>query len=337
MNRMEQGPALGRREAIARAAAGMGLAGALLAGSGATMPGANASPLPQSPRKRVLRLAHLTDIHVQPERRAGLGLAAALRHVQSLKDKPELVLTGGDLVMDSFAADAARTRTQWDLWQSVLRQECSLGVEHCIGNHDIWGWNHEKSGANGSEPLYGQKWAMEMLGLASRYRAFDRAGWRFIVLDSTFRVGNGYTAKLDDEQFAWLEQTISQTPGTTPVLVLSHIPIISASAYFDGENEKEGDWKVPGSWMHIDARRIKDLFLRHPNVRLCLSGHIHLVDRVDYLGVTYLCNGAVSGGWWKGPNQECEPGYCVVDLFDDGSFEHAYVTYGWEVAPEDRE
>lgn len=118
------------------------------------------------------------------------------------------------------------------------------------------------------------------------------------------------------------------------MVVVSHIPILSASAYFDGDNEKDGDWKVPGAWMHIDARRIKDLFARHANVHLCLSGHIHLVDRVDDLGVTYLCNGAVSGAWWKGPNRECDAGYCVVDLYDDGSFEHAYVTYGWQGVPD---
>lgn len=87
---------------------------------------------------------------------------------------------------------------------------------------------------------------------------------------------------------------------------------------------------APGSRLHIDARRIKDLFVRHPNVRLCLSGHLHLVDRVEYLGVTYLCNGAVSGAWWKGNHQECEPGYALIDLHNDGSFEHRYVTYGWK-------
>ncbi|MBX3407890.1 MAG: metallophosphoesterase [Phycisphaeraceae bacterium] len=325
---------LSRREAIARAAAAMGLGGAVLAGSGAAMPGIALGRPGAGARKRVLRLAHLTDMHVQPERRAGEGFAAALRHVQSHGDRPELIVTGGDLIMDCFAADEARTRAQWDLWSRLLREECSLPLEHCIGNHDIWGWNQEKSGTSGREAMYGHAWALDVLGLASRYRAFDRAGWRFVVLDSTFRVGNTYTARLDEEQFEWLSRTLAETPRSRPVLVLSHIPILSASAFFDGECEKDGDWKVPGSWMHIDARRIKDLFFRHPNVRLCLSGHIHLVDRVDYLGVTYLCNGAVSGAWWKGSNQECEAGYCIVDLYDDGSFEHAYIGFGWAGVPD---
>jgi 3',5'-cyclic-AMP phosphodiesterase len=68
--------------------------------------------------------------------------------------------------------------------------------------------------------------------------------------------------------------------------------------------------------------------LKHPNVKLCLSGHTHLVDRLDYTGVSYFCNGAVSGAWWKGAWQGCEPGYALVNLYDDGSFEREYVVYG---------
>jgi hypothetical protein len=82
--------------------------------------------------------------------------------------------------------------------------------------------------------------------------------------------------------------------------------------------------------MHIDARRIKDFFLKHPNVKLCLSGHVHLWDRLEYNNVTYVCNGAVCGGWWKGSYQETPEGYGLVDLYDDGSFNAEYVRFGWK-------
>src|SRR5262249_35900832 len=36
------------------------------------------------PKGGVLRLAHLTDVHVRPGNRSGAGLAACLRHVQAL-------------------------------------------------------------------------------------------------------------------------------------------------------------------------------------------------------------------------------------------------------------
>ena len=172
---------------------------------------------------------------------------------------------------------------------------------------------------------------MDALGLSQRFRSFDHSGWHFIVLDSTHSHESAtYTAKLDEEQFAWLAADLAATKPGTPVLILSHIPILAACAYFDGDNEESGNWHVPGAWMHIDARRIKDLFQKHPNVKLCLSGHIHLKDRVDYEGVAYLCNGAVCGRWWKGSYQECPPGYTLIDLFEDGSFNHQYVTYGWQ-------
>lgn len=288
---------------------------------------ATVSCAPAAPqRRRVLRLAHLTDIHVQPELNAAAGMARALQHAQNLQDKPEIIFNGGDAIMDALGADKARTQTQWQLWQSVLQNECSLPIVHCIGNHDVWGWK-AKNPAISSEQLYGKQWAMQEFGLSSRYYGFDRAGWHFIVLDSTHFLPGGYIAKLDDEQFEWLQDDLNRTPGTTPICVLSHIPIMCFCAFFDGENEASGDWKIPGAWMHIDARRIKDVFKQHSNIKLCLSGHIHLQDEVEYLGVKYLCNGAVSGNWWEGAYQEFPPAYVVVDLFDDGSSASEYIPY----------
>ncbi len=302
-------------------------AAALLAGAGPAL-GQGVSRA----RQRVLRIAHLTDIHVAPERMAAEGLTACLRHAQSQKDKPDLILSGGDHIMDSISADEARTRQQWELYRKVLKAECSLPVEPCIGNHDCWGLNRKDSRTTGGELLYGKKWAMDALGMEREYRSFDRAGWHFVVLDSTCPKDDSYVARLDDAQFEWLAEDLRRTDPGKPVLILSHIPLLAVCVFFDGENEKSGDWVVPAAWVHIDSRRIKDLFLKHPNVKVCLSGHIHLVDRVEYLGVSYVCNGAVCGAWWKGPYQECDAGYALVDLYNDGSFENRYVQFGWKAA-----
>ena len=178
---------------------------------------------------------------------------------------------------------------------------------------------------------YGKRWTMEVFDLASPYYVVDRGGWRIIVLDSTHPVegGGGYTARLDQAQFEWLERTLASTPSDRPVLVASHIPILAACTFLDGDNEQSGDWRVPGAWMHIDARRIKDLFHRHPGVRLCVSGHVHLADVVQYLGVTYACNHAVCGAWWDGPRDEFPPAYAIIDLYSDGTFTNRIVDWGW--------
>jgi Icc protein len=285
-------------------------------------------------RKRVLRLAHLTDLHVQPELRAPDGMAACLRHAQSQADKPSLILFGGDCVMDAFGQTRDRVKAQWDVWHRVLKSECSLPWEACIGNHDVWGWTKDSGRADANDRNYGKTWAVDELKLGKRYRAFEKAGWKFIVLDSTHpgaRPGS-YTAKLDTEQFDWLAGEVRSTPKQTPILVLSHIPILAACAYLDGNNEKTGDWQVPGAWMHIDARKLTRLFHEQGNVRLCLSGHIHLTDEVNYLGTKYCCNGAVCGGWWKGKYQQVAEGYALIDLYDDGSSNCEYVSYGWNAA-----
>jgi len=291
----------------------------------ATAPLALANPA----RKRALRIAHLTDIHVQPERRAGEGMQACLDHVEALKDKPDVIFTGGDQIMDAMGATFDRTKVQWDLHRKVLADNTGIPMRHCVGNHDVWGWAKKEGDPANTEALRGKAWTCEMLEIPKPYYSFDQAGWHFVVLDSTFPKGNGYTAKLDDEQFEWLGDDLTKSKGK-PTLILSHIPIIAFCPFFDGDNEKSGDWQVPGAWMHIDARKIKDLFKQHPHVKVAISGHIHLVDRVDYCGVTYFCNGAVSGGWWNGAYQECNPGYALVDLYDDGSFENQYVEFGWK-------
>ncbi len=270
--------------------------------------------------RRVLRIGHLTDVHVQPERAAREGFAAALHHLQNQTDKPDLVLFGGDNVMNvDKPEEAERAGVQLSLWKSTLKNELDLPYHVCIGNHDVLRM----------DPVDGKQWAVDVYELPGRYYQYDQAGWRFIVLDSTRPGHGGYKGGLDDEQLEWLTGVLQATPATMPVLLLSHIPVLAACAYFDGENEETGDWVVPGAWMHLDARRIKDLFAQHPNVKLCLSGHIHLVDQVLYNSTWYCCNGAVSGGWWKGPNQECQTGYGLVDLYDDGSFRNQYVTFPW--------
>ena len=313
-----------RRDVLKTAA---GVVAAALIGGGFPR-AARGQSTPPAGRKRSLRIAHLTDIHVAPERHAAEGLATCLHHLQE-HHRPDLILTTGDAIMDSMGADQSRTQTLWDLSQRIWKAECGVPVEHSIGNHDIWGVDKKGSKTTGTEPLYGKKWIMSLHGWERPYRSFDRAGWHFIALDTVWFDDNGYRGHIDDEQFEWLQHDLAQVAPQTPVLAFGHIPILSAAAYFKSQAEKSGNWKVPASVMSIDARRLKDLFYKHRNVKVCLSGHLHLVDRVDYLGVGYVCGGAVSGGWWKGNNQECEPGYGVIDLYDDGTFENQYVPYGW--------
>jgi len=324
-----QSSAVGRREFLTWSAAA--LAGATLSAF-PFAPGnrVEAADSTAAPRKRSLRLAHLTDMHVQPELSAGDGMAAALTHAQSLKDPPQLIVTGGDMVMDLLGVDAARSKAQWNVWQKVLQQECSLPVKHCIGNHDVWGWNKVASKTTGQEPGWGKQQAIDNFRLPGRYYGFDQGGWRFLVLDSIFpNPGKVYIGRLDEEQFAWLQKELKNVPATTPVALVSHIPILSVSV-IEFVQQVDNNITLPAGAVHSDAKRIVNLLKQHPNVKLCLSGHLHLTERIEYGGVTYLCGGAVCGGWWRGPHHGTPEGYMLVDLFEDGSVENRYTAYGWK-------
>lgn len=310
----------------ALAVGGLSLSGAAAAlASEASAPAEN-----EHQASRSFRLALLTDVHLQPERGAEAGFVQALRHVQSLNDKPELILNGGDAIMDALAVNDKRTTEQWTLWNKVLRDECSLPVLHCIGNHDIWGWNKKASGTTGREPGWGKQSAVDQLGLKGRYYSVDRGGWRFLVLDSSFPdEKNTYIAQIDDEQFAWLEQQLQQTPRDTHVAVVSHIPILSVSHVEFSEIFIDEPRRRLGA-THADAKRLVRLFRKHPQVKLALSGHLHLTERIEYAGVTYLSGGAVSGNWWRGPHYGTAEGYLIVDLFDDGHARQQYMPYDWQ-------
>jgi hypothetical protein len=307
--------------------------------AGAAAPAAPIAPSVAGQRKRALRVAHLTDIHVQPERGAGDGFAACLHHVQSQPDRPDVIFTGGDSIMDSMSKDAARTQLQWDLWRDVLKADCSLPVFSAVGNHDIWGWNKRRSSTTGDEALWGKKWATDALRLDRSYHSFDRSGWHFIFLDSILpehdeTTKQHYMAGLDDGQFDWLGRDLARTAPTTPVMIVSHIPIYSVAALNGNQTDDDGAVRFPKGGMHTDYKRLKELFRTHRNVKLAVSGHLHQLERIDYAGMTYLCNGAVCGGWWKGPHvDELHAGYATLNLYDDGTFDHEYVNYGWGYQP----
>ena len=136
-----------------------------------------------------------------------------------------------------------------------------------------------------------------------------------------------YIGKLGDVQLNWLENELKSTPPGMPLCVLSHIPILSATLMVDDIGDNSNKWEILGGDMHTDVNKIVSLFYKYPNVKLCLSGHIHLRDKVVYNNVTYICNGAVSGAWWEGNKRETGPGYGLIDFYADGTFDEKYVNY----------
>jgi len=270
----------------------------------------------------VLRVAHITDVHLKNDFGAPAKFAKCLHHVQQQTPKVDLILNGGDIVFDMNKENISTIDAQWKLYNDLIKSDNNLPIRYCLGNHDIW-WSENNKG----QAVYGKQYSLDQLQMPKPYYSFEKAGWKFIVLDSVhLDIDNTwYIGKLGEEQFTWLENELKNTSANVPVLVLSHIPILTATLMV--EDNIVNKWEMLGGDMHTDTSKIINLFYQHPNVKLCLSGHIHLRDRVEYNNVTYICNGAVSGAWWEGNRRQTAPGYGVLDLFADGSFQERYVNY----------
>jgi len=274
-------------------------------------------------KKPALRVAHLTDIHLKDKWDAPARFAKCLHHVQQ-QPGVDFILNGGDVVFDINKENLDIINAQWTLWHKTLKAECGLPMHYVLGNHDVW-WNENDKG----QALYGKKYSMDQLQLATAYYSFIKNGWKFIMLDSVhLDIDNTwYIGRLGDEQFTWLQTELQHTPAAMPVCVLSHIPILSATLMIDDIADGSNKWEILGGDMHTDTNKIVDLFYRYPNVKLCLSGHIHLRDKVVYNNVTYICNGAVSGAWWEGNKRQTAAGYGLIDFYADGTFTEQYINY----------
>lgn len=278
-----------------------------------------------SGRSPAARVGHITDSHITPDRDAPKGMAQLFDHM-ARECKPSLVLHTGDTVMSvDGKVTGAEAAPQIAVWRAAAARS-PAPIKACLGNHDIW------DGAGPTAEIPADKKGVGLmtgvLGMPAPWYSFDHAGWHIIALSSVAtwpRIG-----ELGGEQFAWLAADLKHTPRERPVLVLSHLPILSVTSSVYGDETRKGrDVVVPGGWQHFDCFQISELFRRHPNVRVCLSGHMHTQDRCEYRGVSYICGGAACGAWWEGAEYGFPPCYGNLALYPDGKFDYTFVDYGW--------
>lgn len=290
--------------------------GITLAGIGSLFTGAiSAREITKPKLKRILRIAHFTDVHLSADNNAPHRFNACLKDIE--RHQVDFFLNGGDSIMAADYDSITRQQVidMWDLWKDSLDKFQEVKMYSCLGNHDMW-W----AAPNKNDPMYGKQFAMDQLNMPSPYYSFEKAGLHFIVLDSN----NDGGGALGQEQLQWLTDDLAGLALETPVLVMSHYPILSASTHTVGGN-------------HKDALPITKLFYLHRDKNIhCISGHVHLLDRATYNKVQYYCNGSVSGFWWgEGDEQSAEkywyqetpPGYAILDLFEDGSLQNSYCLY----------
>lgn len=285
--------------------------GASMAGLGSLiLPVSHLSSLATKPS---LRFHFVTDMHLPDTPPA----EPYKRFLKSLKaSRADFVLNGGDSIYDALKATPESIDRQWKSYASFLN-EISLPVHGCIGNHDIEKW--ELPGYTSINATEEKKRAVKEMGMPHRYYRFSREKWHIIVLDSSSYVKGGYEARLDEEQFSWLRNELSVIPSNEHILILSHIPLFSACYRHYLKDDPRGLFpKIESRLLHQDGYVIAELLSHHRNIRLCLSGHLHMQEKIEYKGLPYYCCGAVCGNMWKGEFNGFVPAFFTIELASDG-------------------
>ncbi len=283
--------------------------------------GAALAATPDRPPVRphgTFRFLFITDTHLQPELDATHGCHMAFAKARRIP--ADFVIQGGDHVFDALGVNAARANMLRDRYKRTA-DDLQLPVHDTIGNHDLFGV-YTRSGVVPTDPMYGKKYFEDNWG--QLYYAFDHKGVHVVVLDSIgITADRMYEGRIDAEQLAWFARDLASLPTGTPVIVVSHIPLVSSiDQYAPPLDLKHHSVTV------ANAYDVIPLFDRI-NVLAVLQGHTHILERVDWHGVPYITGGAVSGNWWQGTRLGTKEGFLVVDV-EAGAVRTRYETYGFQ-------
>ena len=284
---------------------------------------AAAFPLRAATTPGTLRFIFFTDTHNQPELSANEGTTLALRKIKSLK--PGLCIQGGDHVMDLNAVPRERAIMLLDGYQKTERILDDIPIHHVLGNHDVFGLS-TKSGIKPDDPLYGKQ-AFEQRFNTRTYRSFDHAGYHFILLDAIgITPTREFDAIIDPIQLAWLKQDLADTPAGTPIIVTSHVPLVSAAAQYAPPYTGNTNPALH-TYLLGNAYDVLPLFEGH-NLIAVLQGHTHVNETVYWRNIPFITSGAVCGNWWKGSLLGTPEGFTIFELYQ-GTARWRYETYGW--------
>lgn len=271
--------------------------------------------------KGTLRLLFYTDVHARVEWETPAAMAKAADAIN--KTRPDMVINGGDLITDGFqAANLAEVQPRWDAYMK-MHKAIKGDVFSTIGNHDLVAAAPRDGSPPAADP---RKPFKDHLGLSKTYYSFEAMGYHFIFLDSIHIIGGklNYQGLIWPEQMAWLREDLAQTPKDRPIILTTHMPLLTA---FFGATRGALRGGTANRVM-VNNRGVLDLFKEH-NLMLVLQGHLHAKELLRWRDTTFITGGAICAKWWRGNWYGTEEGFNIITLHD-GRVDWEYVDYGWE-------
>ena len=270
--------------------------------------------------KGSVNLVFYTDVHARTEWETPAAMEKAAHAINS--QKADLVIAGGDLITDGFESSAAGVAPRWDAYM-IMHRSIGADLYPTIGNHDLVAAVPEDGTLAAKNPraIY-----LAKMGLDRTYYSFDSVGYHFVILDSVRVTGDEYKYQglIRPEQLEWLKQDLGKVTRGTPIVLVTHIPLLSSFFAATG-----GATVVPTkNRVVVNNRDVLKVIESH-NVILVLQGHLHVKEIIKWRDTTFVGGGAVSGKWWRGPWHGTEEGFYAITLAGNHS-SCEYIDYGWQ-------
>lgn len=267
-----------------------------------------------------LKLVFFTDIHARNEWETPAALLQAAAAINAVQ--PDLVLCGGDMIAEGYILTPDMAAERWGVYRAMhdaIRPEPIV----VIGNNDLTGIEPPPGYEPAADPRAA---ARHYLHLERTYRSFDLHGYHFILLDSieVTRDELKYRGFIDAEQMAWLRDDLAQVPRERPIILVSHMPLLTG--FYQMTEGLESP--VPSNRGLVNNREVLAACERH-RLLAVLQGHLHVNELLRWRGTTFITGGAVCGKWWRGDFHGTEPGFGVLHLHPD-RVDWVYHGYGWE-------
>ena len=235
----------------------------------------------------------LADPQTQNQRETGLFHAETVPDVQALlKGNSGTKTFGvgcGDMMFDDLS-----------LFPEYERAVTRMGAPffQVIGNHDLdlLARSHELAAAEFFDRF------------GPTYYSFNVGAMHYVVLDDVFWHGSGYIGYVDETQLEWLEADLKRVEHGRPVVVFTHVPLLSTQY-------RRREESAPGT-TNVVSNRLAIYRLLAPYKAHVMSGHTHENENVLENGVFEHIHGAVCGAWWSGPiaHDGSTNGYGVYDV-----------------------
>jgi 3',5'-cyclic AMP phosphodiesterase CpdA len=267
-----------------------------------------------------LRLAFYTDVHARKEWETPTALQHAANSINART--ADLVIAGGDLITDGFQSTEPVAASRWDVYMQMHRA-IDADLYPVIGNHDLVAANPKDGSSPADDP---RRMFQDQTGLERTYYSFDAVGYHFIVLDSIHitRDDLQYHGMIEPEQMAWLKRDLAHTPKSTPIVVVTHIPLLTA--FYSAT--QGGTFPAPQSRVVVNNLEVLEAFKDH-NLPLVLQGHLHVEEMIRWQRTTFIVGGAICGKWWRGAWHGTKEGFNMITL-GSNRFDWDYIEYGWQ-------